>query len=112
MEPLGDGLGTLFVRALDRLLHAEPPAREVVPDGAHWQRDAVLPLEQRTEGGARASTPPAWEPSHRIDTVLWWAPRAAPISVTGRPFLAHRHRDPPFLRVGGGLEGARIGMTV
>lgn len=85
VEPLGDGLGTLFVRALDRLLHAEPPAREVVPDGAHWQRDAVLPLEQRTEDGARASTPPAWEPSHRIDTVLWWAPRAAPISVTGRP---------------------------
>ena len=53
VEPLGDGLGALLVRALDWLLRGEPLARDVMPDGAHVQHDVVLPLDKLADGGAR-----------------------------------------------------------
>jgi hypothetical protein len=54
LEPRGDGLRPLCVRALDRLLRRDPPPREVVPHGPHRQRDSVLPRDPLHDRGAGA----------------------------------------------------------
>lgn len=49
-ELLGDRLRALLVRALDQLLLREAPAREIVPDGAHRQRENTLPVDPFADG--------------------------------------------------------------